>query len=606
MSNVILKIPILFLAYIAVFIVGRIFFMIYHHSLYAEFNALEIMNVFVHGLKHDASVAGYLTAIPGLLLLFTIWYKHTYKLIEFYFGAFAFIIATIIVVDIILYEYWGFRLDSTPLFYLATPVAAMASTSWVTNISGTIFTLLFSGVIFLFLKQIFQSNNHTPTEIKKKIGISAIILLQTALLFLPIRGGVKESTMNVGKVFHSNELVLNHAAINPAFSLFESLTAPQQFNKQYRFLPDETANAIFATLQEQPRSESIQSLFNTKRPNIVFVLLESFMSLNMFELGGMPDVAVNLDSIAREGLLFTNMYANSFRTDRALVSILSAFPAQPTTSLMKYPRKLQQLPSLPGVLKKEGYDLQYFYGGDADFTSMRSYLRTCGFERIIEDISFPASFRTTKWGVPDHHVFNKLYEEIETEKTFPFFKVIQTQSSHDPFDVPFTSHHTDPYLNSVVYTDSCMGDFIRRFRKLPSWENSIVVLIPDHAMRYPADLDHRSADRYKIPMVITGGALSLSARIEEYASQIDITATLLYQLGIDHSKFLFSKNILNPASPKFGFFTFKDGFGFVTPDNYYVFDNELGAASTNTGNNDYNKKNAESFIQKLYDQLNEL
>lgn len=208
--------------------------------------------------------------------------------------------------------------------------------------------------------------------------------------------------------------------------------------------------------------------------------------------------------------------------------------------------------------------------------------------------------------MPDHHVFNALYTEIEKQQTFPFLKVIQTQSSHNPFDVPYKSHHTDPYFNSVAYTDSCLGDFMSRFRNLPQWNNTIVVFVPDHAMRYPYDLDNRSVDRYKIPLIIAGGAIKGPQKIEQYASQTDIAATLLYQLNIDARSFTFSRNILNTNNTHFGFFTFKDGFGMVSTENEYVYDNEAGKVTTNTGSVGFNEKRARAWIQKLYDKLNEL
>lgn len=91
--------------------------------------------------------------------------------------------------------------------------------------------------------------------------------------------------------------------------------------------------------------------------------------------------------------MFTHFFANSFRTDRGLAAIISGYPAQPTTSIMKYPKKTQHLPSIPGSLKKAGYDLQYYYGGDADFTNMRSYLIQAGIDNIVSDKDFPLSER---------------------------------------------------------------------------------------------------------------------------------------------------------------------------------------------------------------------
>ena len=167
--------------------------------------------------------------------------------------------------------------------------------------------------------------------------------------------------------------------------------------------------------------------------------MESFSSKLMKSLGGEPNVAVNLDTLAQEGVLFTNFYANSFRTDRGVVAVLSGYPAQPTTSLMKYPHKIQSVPSIAGSLKKAGYRTKYYYGGDADFTNMRSYVITSGFDELISDVDFPVSERLSKWGVHDHLVFKRLLQDLNAESTAssklagaakrPFFKVVQTSSS---------------------------------------------------------------------------------------------------------------------------------------------------------------------------------
>ena len=127
----------------------------------------------------------------------------------------------------------------------------------------------------------------------------------------------------------------------------------------------------------------------------------------METFGGQPNVAVNMDKFAKEGVLFSNFYGSSFRTDRGLASIISGYPYQPSTSIMKYPEKTDKLPSIPRSLKNAGYNLEYYYGGDADFTNMRSYLVSSGIEKIISDKDFPLSERTGKWGAQDHVLFQR-------------------------------------------------------------------------------------------------------------------------------------------------------------------------------------------------------
>ena len=91
-------------------------------------------------------------------------------------------------------------------------------------------------------------------------------------------------------------------------------------------------------------------LLRGDRPDVVLVILESFSSHLLPSLGG-DSVAVGLDSLGREGVMFTNVYASSFRTDRGVPAILSAFPGPPTVSVMKYVDKIERLPSFPRVMR---------------------------------------------------------------------------------------------------------------------------------------------------------------------------------------------------------------------------------------------------------------
>lgn len=578
-----------------------------YYTLYNKVSWTEWFSVIGHGLPLDLSVAGYLTLIPGLLLIASAWTDS--RILQWirriYFAFISLLLSCIFISDLGLYSYWGFRLDTTPLFYFfSSPKDALASVSvWV--VLGGILAMAVCATLLYFLFSRILLNEKRPLKIPyRRLSTSGILLLATGLLIIPIRGGFSVSTMNLGKVFYSANQRLNHAAINPAFSLMDSYARQVDFDKQYRFLPPEEADRLFAGLTDQPVTDSIPRLFRTERPNIIFVILESFSSHLMKTLGGEAEVAVNLDQIAEEGILFTHFYANSFRTDRGLVSIISGYPAQPTTSIMKYTRKTQSLPSIPASLKKAGYDLQYYYGGDADFTNMRSYLVSTGIEKIVSQDDFPVSERLSKWGVYDHVLFNRLSADLEDQpQQEPFLKIVQTSSSHEPFEVPY-SKLDNAKLNAFAYTDSCAGDFVRRLKEMPMWENTVVVFVPDHLGVYPEDMDNLSPDRYMIPLVMTGGAIREPQKIDTYGSQIDIAATLLAQLGLPHDDFTFSKNLLNPASPHFAFFTFPNIFGMVTPDNELVFNNESNTVVLDEGTNQgENLNKGKAYLQKLYDDL---
>ena len=581
--------------------------MAYYYTLYNKVSWTDWFSVIGHGLPLDLSLAGYLTILPGLLLIASAWTdSRILQLIRrIYFTIISILLSCIFISDLGLYGYWGFRLDTTPLFYFfSSPKDALASVSlWV--VAGGILAMAVYAVLLYFVFSWILVNEKRPLKIPyRRLSVSGVLLLATGLLFIPIRGGFSVSTMNLGRVFFSADQRLNHAAINPAFSLLDSFSRQADFDRQYRFMPAEEADTLFSELTDKPVTDSIPRLFNTERPNIIMIILESFSSHLMETLGGEPGIAVNMDEFAKEGILFTHFYANSFRTDRGLVSIISGYPAQPTTSIMKYTRKTQSLPSIPASLKKAGYDLQYYYGGDADFTNMRSYLVSTGIEKIVSQNDFPVSERLSKWGVHDHILFHRILTDLKTEpQQEPFFKILQTSSSHEPFEVPY-SKLSNAKLNAFAYTDSCAGDFVRQLKETPLWKNSVVLFVPDHLGVYPESIDHLSPERYTIPLILTGGAVKEPQRITAYGSQIDIAATLLAQLGLPHDDFTFSKNILNPSSPHFAFFTFPNIFGMVTADNEVVFNCESNTVAMDEGTHQgENLNKGKAYLQKLYDDL---
>lgn len=620
--------------FVCIFMLQKPLFMLFYRSLYAETSGSDWLNVIWHGLPLDLSLAGYLTAIPGLLFIASAWTlsKVLHRIWCGYFLFVSLLLSLIFTVDVGLYEYWGFRLDATPLFYFfSSPKDAVASVSIWMVLGGIGAMLLYAALLYaVFYGVLLRKKRLLQMKLPYcRLNVSGALLLLTGLLFIPIRGGFTVSTMNVGKVYFSAEQRLNHAAINPAFSLMESLARQKDFSSQYRFMEAEEADRVFKSLLDpaviggqaeradslRQSADSLHTLFNTPRPDVLFVILESFSSKLMTTLGGEPDVAVHLDSLSREAVLFTNFYANSFRTDRGLVAILSGYPAQPTTSIMKYPRKTQHLPAIAGSLKEAGYATRYYYGGDADFTNMRSYLMSSGFEEIVSDRDFPVSERLSKWGVHDHLVFNRLLEDLQAEASTlpvsgdsvaertPRFWVLQTSSSHEPFEVPYRRLKNDR-LNAFAYTDSCVGDFVKRFRKLPQWRNTVVVLVPDHLGAYPEGISNLAVERYRIPLLMIGGAVRQPRHIDVYGSQHDIAATLLAQLGLSHEAFTFSKDMLNPDAPHFAFFTVPDAFGMVTPDNRLVFDCQADAVAVDEGTaKGKNLLPGKAYLQKLYDDL---
>lgn len=590
----------------------------------------ELPVVIWHGLPLDLSMAGYLSVIPGFLSIAVVWLKRDLvkPIMNIYFIIASLFITCSFLLNASLYPYWKYPLDSTPLFYFFTsPADAIASVSiWQVILSIVILIVLTVGVWFTLRmrgekRQQYSryaygyggfgsgKRNRFDDFDRHRGRTSIILLLLTGLLFLPIRGGITVSTMNTGQAYFSQNAYLNHSAVNPLFSLFESITHQEDFASQYRFMKDKEADKIFATMTSTSDENTYpllnEATFKKGTPDILIVIMESFASDIMPSMGSYKDVAVCLDSIAQQSILFTRFYANSFRTDRGMVSILSGYPAQPTTSIMRYPRKTSQLPSIARNLAKyKNYKTTYYYGGDADFCNMRSYLVSQGYQHIISDANFPIEDKLSKWGVPDHILAAKMMEDIKAQQNEkrPMLRILQTSSSHEPFEVPY-HRLKDKRLNAFAYTDSVMGAIVREYRKLPRWKNTLIVFVPDHVGGYKENLNDHDRSRYQIPLILAGGAISRPMKVGIIGSQHDIAATLLGQLGVEHREFTFSKNMMSDATPKFAFFAVNDAFGIVSEENSLIYDNRAKRIVYDKGEKGFNLKRGQAYLQKIYDDL---
>lgn len=590
----------------------------------------ELPAVIWHGLPLDLSMAGYLSVIPGFLSIAVVWLKRDLvkPIMNIYFIIASLFITCSFLLNASLYPYWKYPLDSTPLFYFFTsPADAIASVSiWQVILSIVILIVLTIGVWFTLRmrgekRQQYSrysygygglgsgKRNRFDDFDRHRGRTSIILLLLTGLLFLPIRGGITVSTMNTGQAYYSQNAYLNHSAVNPLFSLLESITHQEDFASQYRFMKDKEADKIFATMTSTSDENTYpllnEATFKKGTPDILIVIMESFASDIMPSMGSYKDVAVCLDSIAQQSILFTRFYANSFRTDRGMVSILSGYPAQTTTSIMRYPRKTSQLPSIArNLVKYKNYKTTYYYGGDADFCNMRSYLVSQGYQHIISDANFPIEDKLSKWGVPDHIVAARMMEDIKAQQNEkrPMLRILQTSSSHEPFEVPY-HRLKDKRLNAFAYTDSVMGAIVREYRKLPRWKNTLIVFVPDHVGGYKENLNDHDRSRYQIPLILAGGAISRPMKVGIIGSQHDIAATLLGQLGVEHREFTFSKNMMSDATPKFAFFAVNDAFGVVSEENSLIYDNRAKRIVYDKGEKGFNLKRGQAYLQKLYDDL---
>jgi phosphoglycerol transferase MdoB-like AlkP superfamily enzyme len=586
------------------FFIARVFFLFFHFGQSGELPLKVWLGIFGHGLHIDLSMMGYVMLLPGIFVALSCIAPSRFYFFFFilYTLILTFVFSCIASVDMELYSHWGYRMDSTPLLYLKTPKEAMASSSvWVIIRQIIITLVLFVASFYLYM---YIAAHQIFNIVKTKWQQALFFLFLTAALVIPIRGGVGIAPMNPGTVYFHKVPFANHAAVNVFWNVAYSLSRTSTDSElKADFMNEKVADSLFHKIHVP--GENTPQVLNVEKPNVLIIILESFTSKVIARIGGDSTMTPNFSALIKEGLFFENFYASGDRSDKGLVSILSGYPAQPTSSIVKYPEKVVKLPFLSKVLKSKGYNSAYYYGGDLNFANMKSYLLTGEYDKLVTKENFDKKLDNSKWGVHDQHVFDQLTTDLAKEK-LPFFYTYFTLSSHDPFEVPMQTQiqgndDEQKFRNSILYTDKCLGDFIAKAKQSDWWKNTLVVLLADHGVPYVGKLANHEPAKFHVPMLWLGGALTAKdSVVKTYCAQTDLVATLLSQMKLPINDFRFSRNILAKNTASFAFYCFNNGFGFLTDSTTQVFDNTsakylIESGKLSTTNSDYGK----AFLQSL-------
>lgn len=560
--------------WLSYFVIGKLIFLAYEYQYSKVLNFGEIVTAIGLGLRMDMSMTGYILALIGALSILFFWKISIFKKASTILTMILLIVFSFIqITNLELYRNWGFHIDHTPLQYLNTPKEMFAIGTW-----KIIILLLAVAFEFWIFKFAYDNLIKPLADNLQNISwkLSPLLALIAALTFIPIRGSFSTAALNTGMVYFSDKQIANHLGVNCIWNFIYNLNKYTVLTNSVNIMPTEQA---YSTVEEMTStSETYTQVLNTKQPNIILVILESFTAYGMKELKGTKGVMPTMSRISKDGILFSNLIANGKRTDKGLVAIFSGFPAQPINSIMKFSQKTERLPFFTKELKKNNYHLSFAYGGDINFTNINSYLKNAGFENIVSQDDFDENQRNSKWGVHDEYMLEYAFENIRQTQQ-PFLQAVLTLSSHEPYDMPapFYNYTEDEELNkfysSIHYADSCLGIFYDKLKKSKLWDNTLMILVADHASQFPDYFADNDAEKYRIPMIWTGGALNCKDTvIDKYISQVDISKSLLQQLDLPNDSFSYSKNIFADTLTEFGFFSYNWGFGYVKDSLTFVYD----------------------------------
>jgi phosphoglycerol transferase MdoB-like AlkP superfamily enzyme len=375
-------------------------------------------------------------------------------------------------------------------------------------------------------------------------------LAATVLTAFFVNGSMRNQTSN---------RYVNALAGNGIYQFFAAFRADQlNFDQFYQTLPDKQAYATVRKMLKTPDATYVSNdpkdltreIRNTgpeQHLNVVLISVESLSGDYLGTFGNTEHLTPYLDSLVDQSVFFDNLYANGTRTVRGLEALALSVPPTPGDSLVREHNN-ENLFSLADIFNDRGYQSDFVYGGYGQFDNMNYFFANNGYRDVDRrDIPKGAVIHGQNvWGVADEDLYTLALgqmDQIHAEGK-PFFLHIMTTSNHRPYTFPdnrvkFPNHTR---AGAVAYTDWSIGDFIKRARAKPYFDNTVFVITADHCAS-SAGKTSLPINRYHIPLWIYAPSQFKPERVHRLMGQLDIPPTLLGMLNFSYRTRFFGHDL---------------------------------------------------------------
>lgn len=509
------------------------------------------VQLFLQGLRIDVSALCWLFGIPAL---FTALFLNQNRLgkvwqiilrIWLTLGSIFILFMEVATPNFI--ETFDLRPNRLFIEYLVSPkeVATMLINGHLTTVIISLVALVLSSVIYWKLSGWAVQNIRYPHwKFRPLIG-----LLVAALVFVGGRSSFAHRGINPAMVAFSSDPLVNSLVLSSGYSVLyavQQLKDEEKSSEQYGKMSEEEMFERVKNARGRAASDYIsteiptltynQATYQGKPKNIVIILEESLGAQFVGTLGGKP-LTPNFDNLAKEGWLFENLYATGTRSVRGIEAVTTGFTPTPARAVVKLTKSQNNFFSIAELLRRQGYDTSFIYGGEKHFDNMASFFYGNGFSRIIDEKDYVNPKFKATWGMSDEDLFDKANETFTQlqQEGKPFFSLVFSSSNHDPFEFPdgkieLYEQPKQTRNNAAKYADYALGYFFNLAKKSNYWKDTLFLVIADHDSR--AAGDHLvPIKHFRIPGLFLGEGIE-AKRDSRLVSQIDMPTTLLSLAGI--------------------------------------------------------------------------
>ncbi|MCJ8167424.1 LTA synthase family protein [Pontibacter sp. E15-1] len=529
----------------------RVVFYTLNYPTFATASAGETVLAFLHGLRFDVSA---LLIVNSAFVFFSLLplgdtlqpkyqriVKWVYMLSNAPFIALA-------LVDLEFFKFIG-RRSSNELLTIGGDI-----TEQLGQLVGYYWYLGLGFVLLLwFLIQVYPK---APAGARPQGAVwlrSLRLLLVAAVAVLGIRGGLQLKPLRPSHAFLLEPAALGHLSLNSPFTFIKGVGQTRLEEKHY-YASDA---ALLAALPFSP-DRYANPAGGIKKENVVILILESFAAEYVGALNKGVGYTPFLDSLATEGVLFQNAFANGRKSIEALPSILAGIPSLMEQPFITSPYQANRYTGLGTVLQRQGYQTAMFHGAANGSMGFNNFSKAAGIQSYYGIDEYPAANRGRdfdgQWGIFDEPYLQYVAQELTAFRQ-PFMATVFTLSSHQPYTVPEKYRGRFPkgeleIHESIGYADYALRAFFGMARKQPWYSNTLFILTADHTQKSMAPAYQNELGPYRVPLLLFHPGHAFDAVDPRQVTQhADIMPTVIDYLNIPTREVLpFGRSVLDSTS----------------------------------------------------------
>lgn len=533
------------------------------------------LTAFIRGLWFDNVIGCYILIVPLAACLFGFLFGYLgrwiVKPVKIWLQILWSLAIFISIADIPYFQYFFKHINSSIWNWAEYGTTTLGMLFGEPSYYPAIAAVIIIVIVFVLLVNRMAKACEGELEITRtqKVKGAVIGLVLIGLCIFGIRGRTGYNPIKVSAAYYCEDAFLNQLGVNPTFNLLTSTLDDFRPENKALSLMDE-AEALRNVSAYYQWNDSTETAPNCERKdaNVVVILMESMSANLMGTFGNDKNLTPFLDSLAKKSILFTNCYSAGIHTNHGLFATLYSYPALMERNMMKG-TNIPRYNGLPTVLRQNGYRTMFFMTHESQYDNMNAFFRTNGYDEIYSQENYPADKIANNFGVQDDFLFDYALGKLGGKK--PFFATLLSISNHPPYVVPqwMKTHSGSDEDRIVEYADYSLQQFFAKASKTDWYKNTIFVLLGDHGKLIGKAENEMPQSYNHIPLIIYCPGVEPQQNAN-WATQMDVQATVLGMLGIVNKEKNYSIDLLNRQRDCV-FYTADDVMGARADDHLYIY-----------------------------------